>query len=289
MALIDAIQRIPIRGVGISTDVEPDPVWVSDVLRPDYVELIYLQPKVVQAVADQFPGTPFEFHHADIEFYEPAGVTQRFVDAARTVIDILHPHWCNVEMGSMRVGSTLFDQFIFPFLDTDTLTLMADRLRQFQAAVPEVLVTFENPAPLWLCPGGMTLSDYMRQLADATQCGILLDLTHLYSLMQLQHATMNDFAAFPWEYVVQIHVAGSRAFDKILLDDHTAPIQSGVLALLAEVLPKCTNIRGVAYEMDFVSKPIARDMFPQVRRVVESVRPDLQPQAGSTLLFRPNL
>ena len=27
MALIDAIQRIPIRGVGISTDVEPDPVW----------------------------------------------------------------------------------------------------------------------------------------------------------------------------------------------------------------------------------------------------------------------
>ncbi len=189
----------------------------------------------------------------------------------------------------MRVGSTLFDQYILPFLDTDTLTLMADRLRQFQAAVPEVLLTFENPPPLWLCPGAMTLSDYMRQLADMTQCGILLDLTHLYSLRHLQHATMDDFAAFPWEYVIQIHVAGSRAFGKILLDDHTAPIQSGVLALLAEVLPNCTNIRGVAYEMDFVSKPIARDMFPQVRRVAESVRPDLQSQAGSTLLSRPNL
>ena len=71
-------------------------------------------------------------------------------------------------------------------------------------------------------------------------CGLLLDLNNLYV-----NATNHGFDPLEWlngiplDRVVQIHIAGSRRRDGMMVDSHADPVGAEVWRYLEWVLARC--------------------------------------------------
>ena len=97
----------------------------------------------------------------------------------------------------------------------------------------------------------------LREVSAAPRRWLLLDL---HNLLVNAHAQGFDarayLAALDLSRVIEIHVAGGKPSDprwlpsgrSFQLDGHDADVPEEVWSLLAEVLPHCTNLRGVTHE-----------------------------------------
>jgi len=78
--------------------------------------------------------------------------------------------------------------------------------------------------------------DFLVAIAEAADCGILLDLNNVHVASRNHGFDPADYlAAIPWERVLCVHLAGhTERPDGLLHDTHDAPVSEAVWALYAE-------------------------------------------------------
>jgi uncharacterized protein len=92
--------------------------------------------------------------------------------------------------------------------------------------------------------------EFFRAVAEAADCGILLDLHNLWSNERNgRQLAVDAIAALPAERVWEIHVAGGYERDGHYLDAHSGLTDQPVLDLLAAVVPALPNLRAVIFEI----------------------------------------
>jgi len=158
---------------------------------------------------------------------------------------------------STHAGVVLHDLLPVPFKKSE-VSRIADRIKRAQDAVG-VPMAIENVS-FYLHPGKreMTEAEFIAQVCDAADCGLMLDVNNAYV-----NATNFGFDVDTWmstvplDRVVQMHVAGhdwyvdGGDFDaapipkdakeregKLIIDTHGADCCDDVLALLERVLQK---------------------------------------------------
>lgn len=158
---------------------------------------------------------------------------------------------------STHAGVVLHDLLPVPFKKSE-VSRIADRIKRAQDAVG-VPMAIENVS-FYLHPGKreMTEAEFIAQVCDAADCGLMLDVNNAYV-----NATNFGFDVDAWmstvplDRVVQMHVAGhdwyvdGGDFDsaplpkdareregKLIVDTHGADCCDDVLALLERVLQK---------------------------------------------------
>jgi uncharacterized protein (UPF0276 family) len=128
--------------------------------------------------------------------------------------------------------------------DAPTLNRVCEHIDQVQSALKRPML-LENPAT-YLAFQRSTIdeADFISEVIRRTGCGLLLDVNNVYvSCINHQRDPLAYIDALPLQAVGEIHLAGfaedtDSLGDRLLIDDHGAPIDNAVWALYGQVLER---------------------------------------------------
>jgi uncharacterized protein len=159
------------------------------------------------------------------------------IDRYEPVLFSEHLAWCS------HKGAYFNDLLPLPYTAA-TLRHVTSRIGRVQDALGRRIL-IENPAT-YVAFGESTFSevDFLRELAQRTGCGLLLDVNNLYVCSVNHGFEPQDYLdAFPIAAVEEIHLAGFAADiddngDPLLIDAHCAPVSDAVWRLYRQALAR---------------------------------------------------
>lgn len=292
------ISELPVLGVGTSLSLssKPDPVsLVQKTQGPSFVEYAGLAD--VDQVIDEISriretGKTVLFHPSYINFCGSYQNSKHWLKATADHIEQVGSPWfaqdcayCFWEEG--HGYSSQFGYFIPPILNRASLSLAIDRVKEVQDTIP-VTVAIEPP-PVSFVVGTIPVFSFFWEIADKTDCALLLDMGHLVSYEMASGKAVTD-ALFdlPVDRVVEVHVAGGRIRQgetgPIYVDAHENQIQQPTWDMLDRMLPELPEVKAVCFECEGVDEKIVMSTLKRIRKTVtqKSSNPELTSFLGSS-------
>ncbi|MFZ5734251.1 MAG: DUF692 domain-containing protein [Pseudomonadota bacterium] len=134
---------------------------------------------------------------------------------------------------SSHNGVFMNDLLPLPY-NIETLARVAEHIHQVQDATGSRML-LENPSTyVAFAHSDICETDFLREIAERTGCGLLLDVNNVYVSTINQGIVPDDYIdAFPMEYVGEIHLGGfSEDADdfgaRLLIDSHGAETADAV-------------------------------------------------------------
>jgi uncharacterized protein (UPF0276 family) len=162
-----------------------------------------------------------------------------YLAAMRPLVDrIRAPFFSDHLAYSTIAGEATFDLLPLPF-SPEAVRHAAQRARSAAEALDRPLV-LENITYYAEMPGReMSEAAFIRAVLEESDSGLLLDLNNLY-LNATNHGDdpLDALARLPLERVRQIHLAGHRREDDVLLDTHDGPVCDPVWRLYHSALAR---------------------------------------------------
>lgn len=173
----------------------------------------------------------------------------------KTLCDWLQPASFSEHLAwSTHDSAFLNDLLPLPYTQ-ETLTRVADHIDQVQDVLGRKML-LENPSSyLAFSESTMSETDFLRDIARRTGCGLLLDVNNVFvSATNLKMDARAYIDAFPLDQVGEIHLGGHDEDEDdhgspLLIDSHGAEIADPVWALLDYTLER-SGPRPVLIEWD---------------------------------------
>ncbi|WP_404938458.1 DUF692 domain-containing protein [Pseudomonas sp. JDS08PS003] len=128
--------------------------------------------------------------------------------------------------------------------DVPTLRRVCEHIDQLQNHLGRTML-LENPATyLQFQRSTLDETDFIQEVIRRSGCGLLLDVNNLYvSCINHQRDPLAYLQALPLHAVGEIHLAGfaedrDNLGDRLLIDDHGAPVDQEVWALYRQTLKR---------------------------------------------------
>ena len=155
--------------------------------------------------------------------------------ARRTKTPWLSDHLC---WGSVD-GRYTHDLLPMPYT-REAVAKTATNIRQVQDFI-EIPVVVENVSSYAeFHESEMTEWEFLNEVVEAADCGILLDVNNIYVSSQNHGFDPLEYVnSVPAERVAQIHIAGHSKFEKYILDTHDHPVLEPVWSLYARAIERC--------------------------------------------------
>ena len=288
----DHLSQLPVLGVGasLSLSAKPDPVsLVQKQQGPSFVEYAGLAD--VDQVIDEVSriratGKSVLFHPSYINFCGSYQNSENWLKATAHHIEQVGSPWfaqdCAYCFWQDSPGySSQFGYFIPPILNKTSLALAIDRVKEVQDIVP-VTVAIEPP-PVSFVIGTIPVFSFFGEIADQTDCALLLDMGHLVSYEMANGQAVTDaLSDLPAQRVVEVHIAGGRIKQgetgPIYIDAHECQIQQQTWNMLDEMLPKLPNLKAVCFECEGVDEKTVMITLKRIRKTVneKSSNPELK-------------
>jgi uncharacterized protein (UPF0276 family) len=135
-------------------------------------------------------------------------------------------------------------------LDQETLELLTTRVIEIRERIPVPFLLENNVYYFIFEQQDLDEAKFLNALCESSGCGLLLDLHNLYVNCR-NHGT--DAIAFleqlDLDRVIELHVAGGMEFEGFYLDAHSGPSPEPVWKLLEWVLPQCSYVGGLVFEL----------------------------------------
>lgn len=205
-------------------------------------------------------------HGLNLSLGSAEGIDAGYLERFAGLVEQLNPPWwsehiCFTQAGGMDIGHLA--PLPFSRAAVEALRRNVGRARE-RIRTPLIL---ENISYVAQPPGSeMDEVEFLIRVLDATGCGLLLDVTNLYT-NAVNHG-FDPYAALrrmPLERIVQLHFAGGFTEDGLLIDSHSRPTPEAVWELLDEVL-RSAPVKGAILERDEHIPPLA-ELLPEVERV----------------------
>ncbi|RNM28527.1 DUF692 family protein [Dickeya undicola] len=207
------------------------------------------------AVAKTFRQTFIDYpiiHH--FSGMEPAGIDGLRPDVLERQSEIsneLQAAWCLEDIGIWNVGPYNLPYFAAPVLCESVLAMTIEGVKRIQQ-VSRIPFCAEIPS-FSIAAGDMTLGEFFHRLVDATQCGVVLDISHVFSYAIYYGLKPEDvLTSLPLSAVNEIHIAGGSVHPKHhwrYRDTHSEKIVAEVFPLLEQAITQCTNLKAITYEL----------------------------------------
>jgi uncharacterized protein (UPF0276 family) len=159
-----------------------------------------------------------------------------YLDKLAALADRIKPAWISDHLCWTGVaGINTHDLLPLPLTEV-ALAHVIDRVKVVQDRLGRPLI-LENPSSyLEFHASQMPEWEFLARLAQAADCGLLLDVNNVHvSAFNHGFDPMAYIAAIPAERIVQVHLAGPSDFGTHLMDTHDAPVPDAVWSLYAEV------------------------------------------------------
>lgn len=230
-------------------EVEPQPFWFAPAsagqpYQVDRHALEHLrqlrQPKLVHGVGFPIGGTATP----DRTHLEP------FVES----IVALGAPWASEHLSFNRVRRRGRDRdvgFLLPPVQSDEgVALAASNIRTVAAHLPVPFAFETGVSYLRPTPGELSDGAYFASVAEAADCGILLDIHNVWTNERNGRQPVLDLVeVLPLERVWELHVAGGQELDGLWVDAHSGLAPEPVLDLARRIVPRLPNLRAIVFEI----------------------------------------
>lgn len=166
----------------------------------------------------------------------------------------LEPAWTSEHLSILQVKSARGELpcgFLMPPLQTDAyVELAAENIRKRRAALglPFAFETGVNYFTHRECE--MSDGDFFAAIAEAADCGILLDLTNLWVNDRNGRVAIDDvLCKIPVERVWEVHVAGIEFAHGHWLDAHCGEIPPELVQIATDFISELPHVGAVIFEL----------------------------------------
>ncbi|MFE1292245.1 DUF692 family multinuclear iron-containing protein [Streptomyces sp. NPDC058751] len=166
----------------------------------------------------------------------------------------LHAPWVSEHLAFNRVADRtgrFHTGFMLPPCPTEAGARTAARsVRTMADALPVPLAVEIGTNYLRPRPGDLSDGAYVRQVAERSGCGLLLDLHNVLANERNGRGSVEDLlAGLPLDRVWEVHLAAGSAYRGYWLDSHSGLPDDDLLALAEQVLPRLPALRAVLFEV----------------------------------------
>ena len=256
-------------------EVEPETLWTStadpaEPYRPDRSALDRLralpQPKLVHGVGFPIGGSrPPDPLHLPL-----------FVE----MIESLGAPWASEHLAFNRAAGPdgpFATGFLLPPLQTPAGVAAA--VASIHTVAPHLPVPFAVETGVnYLQPRAGEMSDgaFVAAVAEAADCGIVLDLHNLWANEQNGRQRVEAvLAELPLPRIWEVHLAGGSEFQGYWLDAHSGAVPGPLVALTRRILPQLPALKAVIFEI--TATFLTRFGLDGVRRQISELREVWEP------------
>lgn len=214
---------------------------------------------------NRFPLIP---HGLSLSLGSAKGPRPDYVRKLAALVELLRPPWWSEHIAFTRADSGNIGHLAPLPLTRDSLAILQRNIRSVRQEIPGPLIleniTYEVTYP-W---SDLDEASFLGELLDTTNCGLLLDVTNLYT-NSVNHGfdPLALLKRLPADRIVQLHFAGGHWRDGALIDSHSRPTPPEVWQLLDEVV-KFAPVKGLILERDEKLPPFA-EILGELRRARE--------------------
>ena len=184
---------------------------------------------VLNQIAEQYPialhGVSMSIGSTDPLDLDYLARLKRLADEIKAVWVSDHLCWTGV------LGVNSHDLLPLP-LNEQTLHHVAARIEHVQDVLQRPLI-LENPSTyIGFAESVIDEPVFLRELVERTHCGLLLDVNNVFvSCFNDGTEPINYLQSYPFEYVVQMHLAGHQHCGTHIIDTHDQPVCDAVWEL----------------------------------------------------------
>lgn len=230
-----------------------DRIDVVEVLADHYFSASRRELAALRALAEQ---VPVQLHGVGLGLASAYGVDTARLDRMARLIEHVRPAGWSEHLAFVRANGVEIGHLAMPPRTTRTVE-QAVRNVESARAITGAAPALENIATLFDPPMSThTEAEWSRQILDAANAPMLLDLHNLYAnAMNAGRDPFADLAAFPLERVQCVHLSGGMWIshdggERRLLDDHVHSPPAAVFELLRSLERQTTNSFDVVLERD---------------------------------------
>jgi uncharacterized protein (UPF0276 family) len=297
----DWFSTLPTLGVGasLSFGVEPDPVALARAEGgPDFIEYAgAVQSALYRSSVDGLHrlGVPVLYHPSCLNLCGPWPNPRPWLDEVDAHVRAVGSPWLAQDVAVCFVGDTpgysiQLGYFLGPVLTRASLDEAVRRVTEVRRAVAAPLLL--EPPPALFRAGTLPMMAWLSELAERTDCGLLLDAGHVYSHALVEGA--DPLEGLDLDRVVEVHVAGGlireRGGRRHYVDAHELPIQPEVMEVFRRILAGASELRAVCVECEGAAAAQVLPVLAEVRQAValSAASPSLRAQVRAPVRSLPD-
>ncbi|MNF45036.1 hypothetical protein D3C84_261590 [compost metagenome] len=203
-------------------------------------------------IRDQYP---LSLHGVGLSIGAEGPLDTRHLERLAGLIERYQPHSFSEHLAWSSHGPVFLNDLLPLAYDESTLNRVCEHIDQVQTRLKRPML-LENPATyLQWRQSNLSETDFINAVVRRTGCGLLLDVNNVYvSCINHQRDPLAYIDALPLHAVGEIHLAGfaedtDSLGDRLLIDDHGAPIDNAVWTLYQQVLERIGPV-GTLIERD---------------------------------------
>lgn len=173
-----------------------------------------------------------------------------YVDRAARLFERLEAPWYSDHLSFTKVPDIEIGQLTPLWFTRETLDVVVRNVKRIKEHIPIPLL-LENITYYFAIPNSeMSEPEFITRALERTDCGLLLDVNNVYINARNHGYDAYEFLdSIPIERAVQVHIAGHRVEDSLIIDSHADKTSPEVLAILKYVVEKAP-IKAISLEWD---------------------------------------
>lgn len=187
---------------------------------------------------------PLSLHGVGLSIGAEGPLDLQHLQRLAALIERYQPQSFSEHLAWSSHGPVFLNDLLPLAYDAPTLNRVCEHIDQVQSFLKRPML-LENPAT-YLAFQRSTIdeADFISEVIRRTGCGLLLDVNNVYvSCINHQRDPLAYIDALPLDAVGEIHLAGfaedtDSLGDRLLIDNHGAPIDNAVWTLYRQVLER---------------------------------------------------
>ena len=283
MAFSDRSALLPNLGIGISTEfgvgTHPSSVDVNELHAkwPCYAGFIEIGVTADLGIDDTAQswvtrGLPSTFHFLDLNLGEPEDFDPQWISEVHSLLSFIKPAWICGDAGQWHFGRR---EPAHGFLQPPILSkAAAHEIAEGIIALREItgLEVFPENPPGSAFIGNLHLLDFFAEVCLLADTGMVLDCGHLWMYQYAMGCgPLTAFDGFPFERVIEIHVAGSTLDEhdglSFISDNHGLHVLPETWQIFEQACRRSTSVRAIALEGERNPLTQVLPIFQQIANV----------------------
>lgn len=190
--------------------------------------------RALTAIRQKFP---ISVHGVGLSIGSENGLDAAHIDRLKSVVDRYEPGLVSEHLAWSTHDNSYYNDLLPVPYDQPTLDRVCAHLHVVQDTLKRKIL-LENPSTyLQFEQSTMSETDFVREIAQRTGCGLLLDINNVFiSATNQNYKPLTYLSEFPLDRVEEIHLAG-HATDTddegatLLIDAHDRPVDDAVWKL----------------------------------------------------------
>ncbi|WP_308908446.1 MNIO family bufferin maturase [Pseudomonas canadensis] len=191
---------------------------------------------------------PLSLHGVGLSIGGDGPLDRAHLARLAALIERYQPHSFSEHLAWSSHGPVFLNDLLPLAYDSATLQRVCEHVDQVQSTLKRPML-LENPSTyLQFQRSTQDETDFISEIIRRTGCGLLLDVNNVYvSCINHQRDPLAYIDALPLHAVGEIHLAGfaedtDSLGDRLLIDDHGAPIDNAVWQLYEKVLAQVGSV-----------------------------------------------